>query len=49
MYLGPYHFEMAPIERVFSFIKSKDLNKNDLNTKARLVFKTYLMITIETT
>ena len=26
MYLGPYHFRMAPIEVLFSFIKSHDLN-----------------------
>lgn len=26
MYLGPYHFRMAPIEVYFSFIKSHDLN-----------------------
>ena len=26
MYLGPYHFRMAPIEIFFSFMKSTDLN-----------------------
>lgn len=26
MYLGPYHFKMAPIEVLFSYIKSHDLN-----------------------
>ena len=26
LYLGPYHFRMAPIEMVFNFIKSHDLN-----------------------
>ena len=26
MYLGPYHFKMAPIEFFFSIIKNHDLN-----------------------
>ena len=26
MYLGPYHFKMAPIEIIFNFIKMHDLN-----------------------
>jgi hypothetical protein len=26
MFLGPYHFRMAPIEMVFNFIKDHDLN-----------------------
>ena len=26
MYLGPYHFRMAPVEFFFSVIKSHDLN-----------------------
>jgi hypothetical protein len=26
MYLGPYHFAMAPAELFFSYIKGKDLN-----------------------
>lgn len=26
MFLGPYHFKMAPVELFFSYIKSKDLN-----------------------
>lgn len=26
MYLGPYHFRMAPIEIFFSIMKSHDLN-----------------------
>ena len=25
-YLGPYQFKMAPVEHLFSFIKSRDLN-----------------------
>jgi transposase len=35
MYLGPYHFRMAPIEMFFSFMKSHDLNplKSKLSTK----------------
>lgn len=34
MYLGPYHFKMAPIEIFFSFMKSHDLNplKSKLTT-----------------
>jgi len=26
MFMGPYHFKMAPVELFFSFIKGKDLN-----------------------
>jgi transposase len=26
LFLGPYHFRMAPVEMVFNFIKSHDLN-----------------------
>ena len=26
LYLGPYHFKMAPIELFFAFMKSHDLN-----------------------
>jgi hypothetical protein len=26
LYLGPYHFKLAPIELMFSFIKSRNLN-----------------------
>jgi hypothetical protein len=26
MYMGPYHFRLAPVELFFSFIKGKDLN-----------------------
>lgn len=35
MYLGPYHFRMAPIEMFFSFMKSHDLNplKSKLTSK----------------
>ena len=32
MFLGPYHFKLAPVELVFAFIKNRDLNP--LNTKA---------------
>ena len=32
MYLGPYHFGLAPVELMFSYIKNRDLNP--LNTKA---------------
>ena len=28
MFLGPYHFEMASVEKFFSYIKSKNLNPN---------------------
>ena len=31
MFLGPYHFEMAPVERFFSFLKSRDLNPQNLS------------------
>jgi transposase len=31
LFLGPYHFRMAPIEMVFNFIKNHDLNP--LNTR----------------
>jgi transposase len=26
LFLGPYHFKMAPVEHLFAFIKSHDLN-----------------------
>jgi hypothetical protein len=26
MYLGPYHYKMAPAEIFFAFIKNRDLN-----------------------
>ena len=26
LYLGPYHFKMAPIEMFFSYLKTKNLN-----------------------
>lgn len=32
MFLGPYHFKMAPAELIYSMIKNRDLNP--LNTKA---------------
>lgn len=34
MYLGPYHFKMAPIEMMFAYIKSHDLNplRTKINT-----------------
>jgi len=33
LFLGPYHFRMAPVEMVFNFIKNHDLNP--LGTKGR--------------
>jgi len=26
LYLGPYHFRLAPVEMLFSYIKGRDLN-----------------------
>ena len=26
MFLGPYQFAMAPVEKLFAFIKARDLN-----------------------
>jgi hypothetical protein len=26
MFLGPYHYKMAPVEMFFAFIKNRDLN-----------------------
>jgi hypothetical protein len=26
MFLGPYQFAMAPVEKLFAFIKGRDLN-----------------------
>ena len=26
LYLGPYHFRMAPVEMLFNYVKSRDLN-----------------------
>ena len=31
-FLGPYHFEMAPVERLFSFMKVRDLNPKELTS-----------------
>jgi transposase len=31
MFLGPYQFDMAPIEMFFSFLKGRDLNEKGLN------------------
>ena len=33
LYLGPYHFGMAPVEMLFNYIKSRDLNP--LGSKVR--------------
>ena len=35
LYLGPYHFKMAPIEMIFNLIKGHDLNPlgSELNSK----------------
>ena len=35
MYLGPYHFRMAPIEVLFSYIKSHDLNPFNSSIRSR--------------
>ena len=35
MYLGPYHFRMAPIEVLFSFMKSHDLNPYNSHIHSR--------------
>ena len=32
MFLGPYHYKIAPVELIFSYVKNRDLNP--LNTKA---------------
>ena len=32
LFLGPYHFNMAPVEMMFAYIKNRDLNK--LQTRA---------------
>ena len=26
LYLGPYHFRMAPVEMLFNYVKNRDLN-----------------------
>ena len=35
LYLGPYHFKLAPVEMFFNFIKNRDLNplKTKVTTK----------------
>jgi hypothetical protein len=38
MYLGPYQFKLAPVEHVFSLIKSRDLNR--LNTRVVTRYET---------
>ena len=35
LFLGPYHFEMAPVETLFSYIKSRDLNPHGLTLSSR--------------
>ena len=35
LYMGPYHFRMAPVEMVFNFIKNHDLNPLETKGKSR--------------
>ena len=35
MFLGPYQFQLAPVEKFFSFIKGKDLNKEGYLVSSR--------------
>ncbi len=35
MFLGPYHFELAPVELFFSFLKGQNLNKKRLNISGK--------------
>ena len=35
MFLGPYQFDMAPVEKFFSYLKGKDLNQKGLNLKGQ--------------
>ena len=35
LFLGPYAYEMAPIERVFGMLKTKDLNDRGTNVYNR--------------
>jgi len=35
MFLGPYQFDMAPVEMFFSFIKGRDLNPKRLNLNGK--------------
>jgi transposase len=35
LYLGPYHFRMAPVEMLFNYVKSRDLNPLRSKTRSR--------------
>ena len=35
LFLGPYSFDLAPVERFFSFIKSRNLGNNDWNMNVK--------------
>ena len=35
LFLGPYHYKMAPIEHAFAFIKSRDLHLLGTRAQAR--------------
>ena len=38
LFLGPYHFNMAPVEMMFAFIKNRDLNKLQTRANSRYAF-----------
>ena len=42
MYIGPYHFGLAPVEMFFAFIKIQDLNP--LNNKLSSIKSLMLII-----
>ena len=35
MFLGPYQFSLAPVEKLFNIIKSQDLNPYGLSLQTR--------------
>jgi hypothetical protein len=35
LYLGPYHFKLAPIEMFFNYIKNRDINPLNSNVIAK--------------
>jgi transposase len=35
MFLGPYHFKLAPVELILSYIKNRNLNPSFLKVSTR--------------
>ena len=44
MYLAPYSFKMAAVEKLFSFVKSRDLNPLVVRSYSKCVFISFIYI-----